>query len=137
MALTGFDHYTVRTGDLDAAIAFYSEVLGMSAQIHTDLGFRLAVMSLGDSAPVHLLETGPGLDAFFARNAAAYTDADRRITGNLEHVAFNGDDCEGLCRLLTARDIPWRERTLEAYAVRQLFFNDPDGIEVEVNFPLE
>ena len=136
MALTGFDHYTVRAADLDASIAFYSEVLGMRAQLHTDLGFRLAVMSLGSSAPVHLLETGPGLDAFFERDAGAYGDAARRVTGNLEHVAFNGDDREDLCRRLSSRGIPWRQRTIKEYTVRQLFFSDPDGVEVEVNFPL-
>lgn len=136
MPLTGFDHYTVRARNLDASVAFYTEVLGLRAQTLTDLGFRLALLFLGGQAVVNLLETGAGLDRFMGRPAPAYGGGSERITGNIEHLAFNGTDLAEFKARLAAHQVKYSQRVLAGYGIHQLFIEDPDGVELEINFPL-
>ena len=134
--IESFDHYTVRAADVEASTRFYVDLLGFRAETHTDLGFRLVMLYLGDQAVVHLLETGPELDAFIGRAAPAIANGPRRITGNMEHVAFNGSGLGVLRQRLEENGVRFTQRELKEYGVCQLFVNDPDGIELEINFPL-
>lgn len=136
MPLTTFDHYTVRAQNLDASVAFYTEVLGLRAQTMSDLGFRLVLLFLGEQAVVNLLETGAGLDKFMGRPAPAYTGGAERITGNIEHLAFNGTDLAGFKARLATHQVKYSERLLPEFGIHQLFIDDPDGVELEINFPL-
>lgn len=137
MPLTGFDHYTVRAQNLDASVAFYTEVLGLRAEISSALGFRLARLSLAGQAVVDLLEAGAGLERFLGRPAPVYAGGTERATGNIEHLAFNGTDLHAFKARLQARHVEYSERVLAEYGKHQLFVEDPDGVELEINFPLE
>ena len=135
--IESFDHYTVRAADIEASTRFYVDLLGFRAQTLTDLGFQLVMLYLGEQAVVHLLETGPGLDAFMGRPAPAIPNGPRRITGNMEHIAFNGTGLGTLRQRLVENGVRFTERILKEYGGCQLFVNDPDGVELEINFPLE
>lgn len=136
MPITGFDHYTLRCRDIEATARFYERIMGFRAQALHDLGFPFRLMCHGEGAPVHLLGAGPELDAFLKREAPSYQDKPRRVTGNMEHVAFNATGLADFKERLAADGIPYAERDLPAYGVSQLFFDDPDGVEIEVNFPI-
>ena len=136
MPINMFDHYTVRAADFSAAQSCYSQIMGMRTELHTELGFSIALMFLGQQAVVHILETGPALDKFLARDGRAFLQQPERGTGNMEHVAFNGTEINKFRATLEAAGIDFTERTLNDYDVKQIFLNDPDGIEIEVNFPL-
>jgi 4-hydroxyphenylpyruvate dioxygenase-like putative hemolysin len=58
-----------------------------------------------------------------------------RNTGNIEHVAFNGTDLHDFASRLKRAGVKFVERPLPIYGVTQLLFDDPDGVEIEVNFP--
>lgn len=135
MPLTQFDHYTIRAADAARSARFY-ERLGLRAQPVDDFDFPMVLMCLGDAVLVHIMEAGPALDAFLARQAPAYREALERRTGNLEHVAFNASGLVEFRAVLKAEGVTWIERTLADYGVHQLMFDDHDGIEIEVNFPL-
>lgn len=136
MGIMAFDHYTVLAADFETSKAFYENVMDMRAVVLNDLGFPIALMHLGEQAVVHILGTGPGLDAFLGRDGRAYLEGIERKTGNMEHVAFNGADLAGFKRRLEKAGVAYVERTLADYGVHQLMFDDPDGIEIEVNFSL-
>ena len=136
MPITGFDHYTLRCQDVDVTARFYESIMGFRAQPVDDIGFPFRLMFHGEQALVHLMGVGPGLDAFLARSAPCYQDKARRVTGNLEHVAFNATGLTDFMARLRAAGVAYVERDLPAYGVSQLMFDDADGVEIEVNFPI-
>ncbi len=136
MSVTVFDHYTVRARDLDASARFYAEVLGLRPQPLADFEFPMVLLFSGEQAVVHLLGAGPALDRFLARSAPSHADGPARRTGNIEHVAFNGSDAAATAARLKQAGVPFVERPLPQHGVFQLLFDDPDGIEIEMNFPL-
>jgi catechol 2,3-dioxygenase-like lactoylglutathione lyase family enzyme len=136
MPVTGFDHYTLRCRDVDATARFYERIMGFRPQPLDDIGFPFRLMFHGEQALVHLMGEGAALDAFLHRQAPSYQDALRRKTGNMEHVAFNATGLADFIGRLRADGIAFVERDLAAYGVSQLMFDDPDGVEIEVNFPI-
>ena len=136
MPLTQFDHYTVRSRDIDASARFYADVMGLRVEALDGFAFPMRLLFLGDQAIAHLLGTGAALDAFLGRSAPSHAEGPARQTGNLEHMAFNGTDRVDFIARLNKADVRFTERSLADYGVHQLMFDDPDGVEIEVNFPL-
>jgi len=136
MPITMFDHYTLRSRDIDATARFYADVMGFRVERLDAFDFPFRLLFLGDQAVVHLLGAGPALDAFLGRHAPSHAEGGTRKTGNLEHMAFNGTGLADFVARLRKAGVPWVERTLADYGVHQLMFDDPDGVEIEVNFPL-
>lgn len=136
MPITMFDHYTLRSRDIDVTARFYADVMGFRVERLDAFDFPFRLLFLGDQAVVHLLGAGPALDAFLDRHAPSHAEGAVRKTGNLEHVAFNGTGLADFVARLRNAGVPHVERTLADYGVHQLMFDDPDGVEIEVNFPL-
>lgn len=136
MPITMFDHYTLRSSDIDATARFYADVMGFRVERLDAFAFPFRLLFLGEQAVVHLLGAGPELDDFLGRQAPSHRDDAARKTGNLEHVAFNGSGLADFLARLDKAGVPYVERTLADYGVHQLMFDDPDGVEIEVNFPL-
>ncbi len=59
-----------------------------------------------------------------------------RGTGNMKHVAFNATGFKEFLARVKAAKAHYVQRTLADYGVVQLLITDPDGIEIEVNFPI-
>ena len=55
-------------------------------------------------------------------------------TGELDHIALEGIDLQGMKDMLQARGYPFREAVVPRDNVTQLFVADPDGIMLELNF---
>lgn len=136
MPISGFDHYTIRARDVDVSARFYNIIMGFRTQVLESFAFPFRLMFHGDQALVHLLGSGPALDDFLNRHAPCYQDKPERITGNMEHVAFNATGLAEFKQRLQSEGIAFVERDLPDYGVAQLMFDDPDGIEIEVNFPI-
>lgn len=136
MPITMFDHYTLRSADVDVTAGFYERVMGFRV-VHLDaFDFPMRLLFLGDQALVHLLGAGPALDEFLARSAPSHTAGIERKTGNMEHVAFNGSGLREFKEKLDTAGVRYVQRSLDDYGVAQFLFDDPDGVEIEVNFPL-
>jgi catechol 2,3-dioxygenase-like lactoylglutathione lyase family enzyme len=118
MALKGLDHVTVNCADLDRSRAFYAEALGMTDGERPPFPFPGAWLYLGGRPVVHLVG---GTDAMGA-------------TGSFDHVAFEAEDFDAVRDRLQARGVAFRENHFPAARIRQLFFADPDGVKIELNF---
>ena len=136
MPITMFDHYTLRSADIDLTASFYERIMGFRVEKLETFAFPMRLLFLGDRAIVHLMETGPALDEFLARSAPCYATGVERQTGNMEHVAFNATGLREFKETLDAVGVRYVQRTLEDYDLAQFLFDDPDGVEIEVNFPL-
>jgi len=137
MPVRKLGHYSVRTPDLEASRRFYVDVLGLRVGYRPPLDFPgLWLYQGGDEADfgvVHLIGTagaGTGLSDYLGERAEAGTG-----TGALDHLAFLATDAEDFCQRLARSGIQYRDRTLPGLGLRQLFFVDPSGLTIEMNFP--
>lgn len=119
------DHINIRAPEpvLERVRDFYCSVLGLEE------GFRPAFSSRGhwlysDGSPlIHLSLGGAALDG--------------RPRTHLDHVAFRSTGIEALRTRLEARGVDYRSFYVSELDLSQLFFSDPAGNGVEVNFPGE
>lgn len=121
------EHYTIRCRDLERTRDFYVDLLGLKAGPRPDFGFAGYWLYSGDTPVVHLV----------ANNGAVGAPDDGETTGRLDHIAFRGDDFDGMVETLGAHAIAFRSNDVRDFRLRQLFLHDPDGILIELNFRAE
>ena len=56
------------------------------------------------------------------------------VKGVIDHMAFTGRDLAGMLGSLKSRGIDYELRRLPEYGTWQLFFDDPNGAKVELDF---
>lgn len=124
MNVLGFSHYNFRATRelLDALCAFYTEVVGL--QVGDRPPFRRFGYWLyaGRQDVLHLTEA----DDDEARAADVATTFD--------HAAFNCTDRGAFESMLTQRNIKYKVAHVPETGRVQLFFRDPAGNGVELNF---
>lgn len=137
MPIRKLAHYSVRTSDLEASRQFYVDILGFRVGYRPPLDFPgLWLYQGGDDADygvVHLIGTdgaGSGLADYLGERSAA--DAG---TGALDHLAFLATGVDEFRERLAHAGVAYRDRTLPGLGLRQLFFVDPSGLTIELNFP--
>ncbi len=119
MPVTAMNHFTVVTDDLDGARAFYSRVLGLVEGARPDLGFPGAWMYIADQAVLHIV-AGRGVPSESA--------------GVIDHIAFSGEGLREFVARLEREGIEYLLRRQAGTGPWQLFFHDPSGARVELDF---
>ena len=111
----GVHHVAINVDDVDAAMAFYVETLGLVPRDdRPDFGFAGAWLCAGDQQ-VHLVQAPPPSD-------------------NGQHFALLVDDLEATIKELRDQDI----KVTDAFPVgtaMQAFLNDPSGNTIELHEP--
>ena len=122
MTISGMDHFTVLTADLDATVRFYQDVLGLETGPRPAFPFPGAWLYRDGVALLHVIEQ--------ASIPAG--------SGVLDHIAFRGVGLAALIARLETRRLAYDLRRLPEGGPRagvwQLFFHDPNGARVEVDF---
>ena len=118
-SLRGMDHFTVITTDCAKTEAFYA-LLGLRVGPRPpDLGGTGAWLYLGDKPILHVVTKGE----LPIEN------------GLLDHMAFRANGMHRVIAMLAEHNIPWRMRRLnDPFGVWQMFFKDPFGTNVELDF---
>lgn len=115
-----FDHGSVPVGDIDEAVVFYRDVLGLEPIDRPDFGFPGAWFRAG-TTPVHLTTGGT------LRGAGA------RLHAGEAHLAFRvAGDLDRLLADLDAHGAPRWELLDSPAAERQIFVLDPWGNVIEL-----
>jgi catechol 2,3-dioxygenase-like lactoylglutathione lyase family enzyme len=131
MALTKLEHVLVLTDDIDATRDFYRDALGLVEGDRPPLEFP-GYWLYADRVPcVHVADR----EAYTTHSAITGIPASPPAdgTGALDHLAFAGDDHdEALARLERIGVVP-RQNTVPGNGMRQLFFEDPNGVKIEIN----
>lgn len=120
MPLTRLDHVNLRTADLAALQAFYTEVLGMTVGPRPPFGFGGAWLYCGGQATVHLVEV--------SRPPAPEGEL------RLEHFAFAAEGLADFLVRLKRRGVAYRIGVVPGYRTIQVNFSDPDGNHIHVDF---
>jgi len=119
MAVAGMNHFTILTDDVERTVDFYRDFLGLTAGLRPDFDFPGAWL-YADAEPIlHVIGGRPGSEL---------------RPGVIDHMAFTGRDLAGTLAALKARGIEHTCRRQVSSGVWQVFFLDPNGAKVELDF---
>ena len=114
------DHFTILTDDLTVTEKFYTELLGFTAGPRPAFSFPGIWFYVGDKAILHVMQTDKMPES---------------RSGVLDHMAFRGKGLNELLGKLKAAEVDYRVKRLpEPFNDWQVFFHDPNGAKVEVDF---
>ncbi len=119
MTAHAMNHFTILTENLVETCAFYRDILGLEEGYRPDMGFPGAWLYAGEQALLHVV----------VRTPLPQTRA-----GVLDHMAFSARDLSGTVRKLESRGIRYQLGRQAETSVWQLFFHDPNGARVELDF---
>jgi catechol 2,3-dioxygenase-like lactoylglutathione lyase family enzyme len=119
MATLGMNHFTVLTDDVARTVEFYHDLLGLADGYRPDLGFPGAWLYAGEQAVLHVV---------------GGRSKDDLKPGVIDHMAFSAT---GLAQTLARLDrlgIHYAHRRQVGVGTWQVFFFDPNGARVELDF---
>ena len=133
MPLSHIEHLLVAADDIDATRDWYARVLGMKSGPHPDFGFPVHWMYLGDRDVVHI---GPSakMAGDIQKQYLGRTSQGGQGTGAIDHIAFRATGLREMLLHLKKLNISFSQRRANGQALFQLFFYDPNGIKVELNY---
>jgi catechol 2,3-dioxygenase-like lactoylglutathione lyase family enzyme len=121
MPVSAMNHFTILTDDLEGTVGFYGELLGLRPGPRPPFAFP-----------------GAWLYAEGARHAILHVIAGRPrrelLKGVIDHNAFTGQGLTETVDKLKARGLPYDLQRLPGQGTWQLFFLDPNGAKVEIDF---
>jgi len=125
--VVNFAHYNLRAPRplLDELAKFYCDVVGLKSGKRPPFQFFGYWLYAGDHDVLHLSETKPG------------EVRQTHVISTFDHVAFNCTNRIDVERRLQQHGIPFRTSSVPLTNRIQLFFQDPAGNGVELNFPAE
>jgi catechol 2,3-dioxygenase-like lactoylglutathione lyase family enzyme len=119
MAISAMNHFTILTDDVPRTVAFYCDLLGLADGARPPLGFPGAWLYAGDAAILHVVG---------GRARAELTP------GVIDHMAFSATGLAETIATLVAHDIGHTCRRQTGTGTWQVFFFDPNGARVELDF---
>ncbi len=126
MSATAVNHFTILTDDLATTLAFYAEHLDLIAGPRPPFPFPGAWLYPRSADPA---------SAQAVLHVVAGHDRKRLVPGVIDHMAFSATGLSAAIDRLKARGIAHQVRRLPGdFEVWQLFFLDPNGARVELDF---
>ena len=121
MPAAAMNHFTVLTDNLGKTLTFYAELLDLHPGARPPFKFPGAwLYARGGNEPIlHIIANQP---------------KEQLVKGVIDHMAFTGRDLAGTVANLKERSIDYELRRLPEYGTWQLFFDDPNGAKVELDF---
>jgi predicted enzyme related to lactoylglutathione lyase len=108
--ITGTDFVTVPTEDLDAAVAFYGDTLGLHRSVHMpERGF--AEFETGNLTLSVIMPSKMGMERYVSNNT----------------IALRVDDMEDARARLEASGVTFAGDTMDTGVCHMAFFRDPHG----------
>jgi catechol 2,3-dioxygenase-like lactoylglutathione lyase family enzyme len=141
--MTRLDHCNIRTFDLDATIAFYTDVVDLKDGAFPGARSMGAWLYDASDRPIlHLIAIDPkdpeaALSRVRDRLGPLGVDVDVESlngTGVIDHIAFECDDYDRMKAKLEARGLAFTSNDVPSIKLKQLFVNDPNGVTLELNF---
>lgn len=119
MAIQGMNHFTVLASDLDATLGFYCDLLGLHQGPRPPFDFPGAWLYCGNTAVLHVVAGRP---------------LPQPPAGVIDHMAFSAHGLAETVATLVHHRIRHDLRRLPGDGTWQLFFHDPDGAKIELDF---
>jgi catechol 2,3-dioxygenase-like lactoylglutathione lyase family enzyme len=134
MPLSHIEHFLVAADDIDATRDWYARVLGMTSGPHPEFGFPVHWMYLGGVDVVHIGPSARMAGEIQKKYLGRTSQAAGQGTGAIDHIAFRATGLPSMLAHLRKEKIQFSQRRANGQALFQLFFHDPNGIKIELNF---
>lgn len=121
MQIKTLDHVNIETDDVDRSADFYEQVLGLRRGRRPEFDRPGHWMYVDDLPIVHIITTQPDNAMLTGSKDAA-----------MSHFAMQISDFDEAKARLDEFDIKYRVNEVPGSALRQLFFDDPDGVLIEL-----
>jgi catechol 2,3-dioxygenase-like lactoylglutathione lyase family enzyme len=122
MTIEGMNHFTILTDDVAKTVSFYGDVLGLFPGDRPKLDFPGAWLYAGGRPILHIVG---------GRTREALKP------GVIDHMAFSARGLSTTLATLAAHNIEHICRQQAGSGVWQVFFFDPNGARVELDFPAD
>ena len=119
MAITGMNHFNILTDDVDATVDFYRNAVGLEPGPRPDLGFPGAWLYADGRAILHVSGGRP---------------KEQLKPGVIDHMAFSAQGLSDALARLDRLGIHYAHRRQAGAGTWQVFFFDPNGARVELDF---
>jgi catechol 2,3-dioxygenase-like lactoylglutathione lyase family enzyme len=123
MTVTVCNHFTILTDKLPETLEFYEQHLNLKPGARPPFTFPGAWLYANG---------GRGKDPIL--HIIAGIDGKRLVKGVIDHMAFTGEGLAAAVAKLKAAKVEYELRRLPEYGTWQLFFFDPNGAKVEIDF---
>ena len=121
MKIEGMNHFTVLSSDLEKTKAFYIRILGLHEGYRPPMG-----------------SAGAWLYADNQKHSILHVMAERPMPENapgvIDHMAFTATNLQSTIDTLKQQRIHYTLNRMKELGVWQLFFHDPDGAKIELDF---
>lgn len=128
MRINRLDHFNIvaNEADIERVKRFYTELLGFKDGPRPDFAFGGAWLYKDEFPLVHLSVTDdPDME---------HPGLHDTTTGCVHHIAFDCEGVEEFKTLLEENDIEYQYNSIQGWNIQQLFFHDPSGTRIELNF---
>jgi glyoxylase I family protein len=124
LAVLGFNHYNLRTSRtmMEQLKVFYRDVVGLQ------IGERPQLTSFG-----YWLYAG-SKDVLHLSEAKPEEKRKENVATTFDHIAFTATDYDATIARLEKLGIKFRAREISDAGQKQIFFSDPAGNGIELNF---
>jgi catechol 2,3-dioxygenase-like lactoylglutathione lyase family enzyme len=119
MAVSGMNHFTILTDDVPRTVEFYARFVGLVDGPRPDLGFPGAWMYAGGDAILHIIGGKPRSEL---------------RAGVIDHMAFTAQGLSDTIATLATYGIEHTCRQQVGTGLWHVFFFDPNGARVELDF---
>jgi catechol 2,3-dioxygenase-like lactoylglutathione lyase family enzyme len=142
MDIAGMAHVTLlcSPAQLAGVEDFYRQLLGLTSGARPSFDFPGTWLYAGTEPIVHLaavLQDAVTPASAVGSSSRSSVPGGALSTGPIDHVAFRVKGTVSASReQLDRRGIPFTEAPVPDFPLYQLFFNDPLGVKIELNFEL-
>ena len=136
LGVSELEHVLVLTDDIESTRAFYEQAVGLRTGERPELEFPGYWLYAGGVPCVHVADRA----AYRAHAATLGLNVGERGGGAggsrsapVDHIAFSASDYDAVTARLDAAGIEAVRNDVPGGGPRQLFFEDPEGLRVEIN----
>jgi catechol 2,3-dioxygenase-like lactoylglutathione lyase family enzyme len=129
--VTELEHVLVLSDDIERAREFYERAVGLRVGPRPPLEFAGYWLYAGATPCLHIADR----TAYRAHAQTLGLGVAERAEGRgpVDHLAFGAADYEQVSRRLAGCGVAPVRNDVPGGGPRQLFFDDPDGVRVEIN----
>ena len=133
MPVSHIDHLLLQTEDIDRTAEWYVRVLGLRIGPSPDFKFPVRWLYAGERDVIHLAQGGANVPENRKRYLGQQSEA-LHGSGVIDHIAFRCSGLDETIARLSEHGVAFNERRVDDQGLYQLFFIDPNGVKIELNF---
>ncbi len=130
MKINALDHVNIITADLAGTVHFFVDLFGLDVRdAPAPLPPEHYQWLYDDSNRAIFHINSRGAPQAYAKETPAGP-----VTGAIHHVALACSGHDGFVQRLTERGVDYRLNAIPSVGLRQIFFREPNGVLLELNF---